>query len=91
MCKLLTIKILATFLCGNLYSQVPLTSSQKTHRKAGDILLYSMPTLAFGSTLIWKDGQKGTYQFSKALAGTIALSYGLKLAINKERPNGRKQ
>ena len=46
-----------------------------------------MPALAMSSTFIWKDGQKGAYQFSKALAGTIALTYGLKLAINKERPN----
>lgn len=71
------------------YGQVePLTSSQKTHKIAGDVLLGVMPALAMGSTFIWKDGQKGTYQFSKALAGTIALTYGLKLAINKERPNG---
>lgn len=71
------------------YGQVePLTSSQKTHKIAGDVLLGAMPALALSSTLIWKDGQKGTYQFSKALAGTIALSYGLKLAINKERPSG---
>ena len=65
-----------------------LTSSQKTNKTAGDVLLVTMPTLAMGSTFIWQDGQKGTYQFSKALAGTIALTYGLKLVINKERPNG---
>ncbi|MCX2682086.1 phosphatase PAP2 family protein [Galbibacter sp. EGI 63066] len=71
------------------YGQVePLTSPQKTHKIAGDVLLGAMPALALGSTFIWKDGQKGTYQFSKALAGTIALTYGLKLVINKERPNG---
>lgn len=71
------------------YGQVePLTSSQKTHKIAGDVLLGAMPTLALSSTFIWKDGQKGTYQFSKALTATIALSYGLKLVINKERPNG---
>lgn len=51
-------------------------------------LLFTMPALAFSSTFIWKDGQNGTYQFSKALAGTIVLTHGLKLAINKERPNG---
>lgn len=78
------------FLSSSLtYGQVePLTPSQKTHKTAGDVLLVTMPALALGSTFIWKDGQKGTYQFSKALAGTIVLTYGLKLAINKERPNG---
>ncbi|MEH6682225.1 MAG: phosphatase PAP2 family protein [Sediminicola sp.] len=65
----------------------PLTPSQKTHKIAGDVLFGAMPALALGSTFIWQDGQKGTYQFSKALTGTFALTYGLKLAINKERPN----
>lgn len=66
----------------------PLTSSQNAQKTAGDILLFTMPAMAMGSTFIWQDGQKGTYQFSKALAGTLAITYGLKLAINKERPNG---
>src|SRR5690606_13732665 len=77
------------FLSSSLtYGQVaPLTSSQKTHKTAGDVLLFAMPSLALGSTFIWTDGQKGTFQFSKALAGTIAITVGLKLAVNKERPN----
>lgn len=71
------------------YGQVePLTSSQKNHKIAGDILLATMPVLALSTNYFWKDGQKGAYQFSKALAGTIVVTYGLKLAINKERPNG---
>ncbi|WP_130736082.1 phosphatase PAP2 family protein [Flavobacterium sp. J27] len=68
--------------------QDPLSSSQKTHKIAGDVLLGTMPALALSSSFIWRDGQKGSYQFSKALACTIAVTYGLKLAINKERPNG---
>ena len=78
------------FLSSSLtYGQVePLTSTQKTHKIVGDVLLVAMPALALSSTFIWNDGQKGTYQYSKALAGTIALTYGLKLVINKERPNG---
>ena len=69
-------------------AQQPLTNNELLHKNAGDVLVLALPTLALGSTFIWKDGQKGTYQFSKALAGTLALSYGLKYAINKERPNG---
>ncbi|MDC6390583.1 phosphatase PAP2 family protein [Maribacter sp. PR1] len=77
------------FLSSSLtYGQVkPLTSSQNTHKTAGDVLLFTIPALAMGSTFIWQDGQKGTYQFSKALTGTLAVTYGLKLVINKERPN----
>ncbi|MDD7888124.1 hypothetical protein [Flavivirga sp. 57AJ16] len=51
-------------------------------------MLGAMPALALGSTFIWQDGQKGAYQFSKALTGAVVLTYGLKLAINKEWPNG---
>lgn len=83
--------VVALVFLGSLLShgQVePLTSSQKTHKIAGDVLLGAMPALAMGSTFIWQDGQKGTYQFSKALAGTLAITYGLKLVINKERSNG---
>lgn len=79
---------LIAFSCGVLRSHEPLSSSQKSHETAGDILVGAMSALALGTTFIWKDGQKGTYQFSKALAGTIALSYTLKFAIDKERPNG---
>lgn len=91
--RLLTYKrfialLLVAFCFGNIYSQNPITSSQKTHKTTGDILVVAMPALALGSTFIWKDGEKGTYQFSKALAGTVALSYALKLTIKKERPNG---
>ena len=71
-----------------MYVQVPpLTPSQNAHKTAGDVLLITLPTLAMGSTFTWQDGQKGTYQFSKAIAGTIVITYGLKLAINKPRPN----
>ncbi|MDR7127999.1 membrane-associated phospholipid phosphatase [Algoriphagus sp. 4150] len=82
--------VVLLFLSSSLtYGQVtPLTSSQNTHKIAGDVLRGAMPALALSSTFIWKDRQKGTYQFSKALAGTFALMYGLKLITNKERPNG---
>ncbi|MEM9362957.1 MAG: phosphatase PAP2 family protein [Bacteroidota bacterium] len=71
-----------------IHSQQPLTSNERFHKNNGDILVVALPSLALGSTFIWQDGQKGMYQFSKALASTLALSYGLKFLINKERPNG---
>ena len=83
-----TVVALAFLSTSLTYGQIePLTSSQNAHKTAGDVLLFTMPAMAMGSTFIWQDGQKGTYQFSKALAGTLAVTYGLKLAINKERPN----
>ncbi|WP_341220546.1 hypothetical protein [Polaribacter atrinae] len=69
-------------------AQQPLTANEQFHKTSGDVLVGTLPALALGSTFIWKDGQKGTLQFSKTLASTIAVTYALKLAINKERPNG---
>ncbi len=68
-------------------AQKPLTSNEQRHKKVGDVLLLALPSVALSSTFIWKDGQKGTYQFTKAITSTIALSYGLKFIINKKRPN----
>ena len=74
----------SSLMCGQVE---PLTPSQKANKTAGDVLLVTMPALAMGSTFIWQDGQKGSYQFSKALASTVALTYALKLTVKKERPN----
>lgn len=73
---------------GLLFGQEPLTPSQKTHKSIGDILVVTLPALSMGSTLIWKDQQKGGLQFTKALGTTLALTYATKVLINKERPNG---
>ncbi len=81
--------LLLFFSSSLLYGQyTPLNSTQKRHKTNGDILVVAMPALALSSTLIWKDDQKGTLQFSKALASTLTLSYLLKLSIHKKRPNG---
>ena len=74
----------SSLMCGQVE---PLTPYQKANKTAGDVLLVTMPALAMGSTFIWQDGQKGSYQFSKALASTVALTYALKLTVKKERPN----
>ncbi|MEM1258438.1 MAG: phosphatase PAP2 family protein [Bacteroidota bacterium] len=72
----------------SVLAQQPLTANEQWHKNTGDALVVSLPVLALGSTFIWKDGQEGTYQFSKALTSTLALSYGLKFLVEKERPNG---
>ena len=71
-----------------VWAQQPLTANEQWHKSAGDVLVVSLPILALGSTFIWQDGQEGSYQFSKTLASTVALSYGLKFIVQKERPNG---
>ncbi|MFY7671196.1 phosphatase PAP2 family protein [Tenacibaculum sp. MEBiC06402] len=70
------------------FTQEPLNSSEKFHKTSGDVLVGLLPALSLTSTFIWKDGQKGTLQFSESLISTIAITWGLKLLIDKERPNG---
>lgn len=70
------------------YAQQQLTSSENFHKTSGDILVGLLPALSLTSSFIWKDGQKGTLQFSESLISTIAITWGLKLLIDKERPNG---
>ena len=71
-----------------VHAQEPMGNNALYHKNTGDVMVVALPVLAMGSSFIWQDGQKGTSQFSKALASTLAISYGLKFAINKERPNG---
>jgi len=74
---------------------IVLTQSAWTQNKnvetAGDVLLYAMPAVALGSTVIIGDG-KGTWQFAKGFVLNQAVTIGLKYAINKPRPydNGDK-
>ena len=56
---------------------------------SGEVLQLAIPGAAFASTLIWsEDEYKGTWQFVWAAGVSTAVTYGLKYAINKERPNG---
>ncbi|CAL2103110.1 Phosphatase PAP2 family protein [Tenacibaculum sp. 190130A14a] len=68
-----------------------LSSTQRNHKIMGDILVGAMPALSLGSALIWNENSNETLEFSKSLLGTIGLTYGLKLIIAKERPNGESQ
>jgi membrane-associated phospholipid phosphatase len=53
----------------------------------GDVLTYVLPATAAGMTLGFKDG-KGALQFGESAAFTLIATYGLKYAIDEERPNG---
>lgn len=53
----------------------------------GDVLRFVLPAAAAGLTLRFEDNE-GLFQFGKAMAVTLGATYGLKYAINEERPDG---
>jgi membrane-associated phospholipid phosphatase len=57
-----------------------------TTQTIGDIVLFTLPIATLGSTFIIGD-KKGAWQFTKGLLVTGAVTYGLKLGINKQRPD----
>jgi len=61
-------------------------SQNKTLETSGDVLLFVMPAVALGSTII-KGDKKGTWQFTKGFVVNQALTIGLKVIIDKQRPN----
>ena len=58
------------------------------YEKLGDNLQIALPASAFASTFIWKDNQKAPAQFIKTMGTSFLMTHGLKILINKERPNG---
>ena len=58
------------------------------YEKLGDNLQIALPVSAFASTFIWKDNQKAQSQFMKTMGTSFIVTHGLKILINKERPNG---
>ncbi|MEQ9581652.1 MAG: phosphatase PAP2 family protein [Arenibacter sp.] len=63
-----------------------LKAQDKTITTLGDVLLFTMPTTALGTSIITGD-QKGTWQFTKGFLLNQALTIGLKMAIDKPRPD----
>ena len=56
--------------------------------KSGDVLQVVLPAAAFGSTFIYKDGTKPTWQFAKTFGTTMILTHTIKRITDKRRPNG---
>ncbi len=54
---------------------------------AGDVLQLVVPATAYGMTY-YMDDQEGRSQIYKSFFTNIGLTYGLRLAIDKERPDG---
>jgi membrane-associated phospholipid phosphatase len=63
-------------------------AQSNTIETSGDILQIVLPSVAFGSTLIYKDGTKPAWQFAKTYGSTFLVTHGLKRLIDKKRPNG---
>lgn len=63
-------------------------SSSDNIDKAGDILSFAIPAVAYGSTY-YMDDKEGRQQFYYSFATNVAATQVLKSVIDKERPNGR--
>ena len=77
------------FICLLFYSfgSLPVTGQNKTIETTGDVILIALPVATLATTLIVDDTQ-GTWQFTKGLILTEAITFGLKITVNKPRPDG---
>lgn len=57
-----------------------------TTQKIGDVILFALPAATLGTSFIIGD-EKGAWQFTKGLLLTTGVTYGLKLGVNKQRPD----
>ncbi len=60
---------------------------EKGIQDTGDIIQVALPATAFLATFLEGD-KKGTWQFVKSFGTNLAITYALKYAINKPRPEG---
>tara|TARA_R110000868_G_scaffold1647_1_gene13241 strand:- start:11068 stop:11679 length:612 start_codon:yes stop_codon:yes gene_type:complete len=67
-------------------STLRLSAQDKTITDIGNVLLIALPASALGSTMLVGDKQ-GTWQFTKGFILNQALTIGLKMAIDKPRPD----
>ncbi len=61
-------------------------SQNKTIETTGDIILFLLRATTLATTFIIGD-TKGSWQFTKGLLLTEALTFGLKYTVKKERPD----
>lgn len=53
----------------------------------GDVLQIVLPSVAYAMTFGYKDAE-GRNRFYKSFLTTLSITYGLKLSVDKKRPNG---
>ncbi|HPF47678.1 MAG TPA: phosphatase PAP2 family protein [Emcibacteraceae bacterium] len=84
--KLKNLLSIIFILMSSLISQT--ASAKGDVEKAGDALLVLIPAVGLGSTFFYEEGNEGTIQFLESMVTAGAVSFGLKKAISKQRPNG---
>ncbi len=62
-------------------------AQKKALETSGDVILFTLPVATLTTTFIVGDGD-GSWQFIKGLLLNEAMTYGLKLTVNKTRPDG---
>jgi membrane-associated phospholipid phosphatase len=62
-------------------------SAADTLEVGGDLIQILLPATAYGMTWLEEDPE-GRHCFLAGFATTLTITYGLKLSIHKERPNG---
>lgn len=85
---LISVLIFLYFLTTPIFAQdTSVTKPQigKT-QKVGDVILFTLPIATLATTLIIGD-KEGAWQFTKGFLLTSAVTYGLKLGVNKQRPD----
>lgn len=63
------------------------TEASEDLSHSADVLRVLIPASAYGITYV-KDDKTGRSQFHKGFLATVGLTYGLKIAVDKKRPNG---
>lgn len=63
-----------------------LMAQSKTIETTGDVILFTLPAVSLGASFLEEDG-KGTKQFIRGFVLNQAITFGLKRAIEKPRPN----
>lgn len=61
--------------------------TEKAIQDTGDIIQLGLPIIA-GFATLFEDDRQGTWQFAKSFGFNLGITYALKYAINKPRPDG---
>lgn len=77
---------LLLFICFSFQGHSQLIEEKNpTVKTIGDLSLFLMPAASLTTTLI-KNDKEGTWQFTKGFLLNEAVTFGLKVALNKPRP-----
>lgn len=64
----------------------PSFAQKETVETIGDVILLTLPTAALGSTVLLED-YEGTLQMAEGMITNVLLTHGLKVTVNKPRPD----